>query len=178
MPCCGKGFSFNSYVYCVTRDFIASTRAFNLLTRAFNLPTRAFNLSTRAFNLATRAFSLLTRGFELVTRVFELVTCELELVTRGSELITHVLLFHITNNRSEKFLDKFAKMSKIGTTVERLNADSFSIFCQNYQKICFEKLARNSSLIGDTSEVFSKFTKFPVAIVSGDKAFFAFHVIT
>ena len=53
-------FSFNSYVYYLTRGFIASTRAFNLLTRAFNLPTRAFNL-------ATRAFSLLTRGFELVT---------------------------------------------------------------------------------------------------------------
>ena len=54
-------FSLNSYVYYLTRGFIASTRAFNLLTRAFNLPTRAFNL-------ATRAFSLLTRGFELVTR--------------------------------------------------------------------------------------------------------------
>ena len=62
-------FSFNSYVYYLTRGFIASTRAFNLLTRAFNLPTRAFNLPTRVFNLATRAFSLLTRGFELVTRV-------------------------------------------------------------------------------------------------------------
>ena len=37
-------FSFNSYVYYLTRGFIASTRAFNLLTRAFNLPTRAFNL--------------------------------------------------------------------------------------------------------------------------------------
>ena len=73
-------FSFNSYVYYLTRGFIASTRAFNLLTRAFNLPTRTFNLATRAFNLATRTFSLLTRGFELVTR-------ELELVTR-------VLLFH------------------------------------------------------------------------------------
>ena len=41
-------FSFNSYVYYLTRGFIASTCA---------------------FNLATRAFSLLTRGFELVTRV-------------------------------------------------------------------------------------------------------------
>ena len=74
-------FSFNSYVYYLTRGFIASTRAFNLLTRAFNLPTRAFNL-------ATRAFSLLTRGFELVTRRFELVTRELELATRGFELVT------------------------------------------------------------------------------------------
>ena len=67
-------FSFNSYVYYLTRGFIASTRA-------FNLPTRAFNLATRAFNLATRAFSVLTCGFELVTRGFELVTLELELVT-------------------------------------------------------------------------------------------------
>ena len=50
-------FSFNSYIYYLTRGFIASARAFNLLTRAFNLPTRAFNL-------ATRAFSLLTRGFD------------------------------------------------------------------------------------------------------------------
>ena len=85
-------FSFNSYVYYLTRGFIASIRAFNLLTRAFNLPTcafnlptRAFNLATRAFNLATRAFSLLIRGLELVTRGFELVTRELELVTPGFE---------------------------------------------------------------------------------------------
>ena len=61
-------FSFNSYVYYLTRGFIASTRAFNLLTRAFNLPTRAFNLATRAFSLLTRGFELVTRGFELVTR--------------------------------------------------------------------------------------------------------------
>ena len=48
-------FSFNSYVYYLTRGFIPSTRAFNLLTRAFNL--------------ATRAFRHLHQGFELVTRV-------------------------------------------------------------------------------------------------------------
>ena len=42
----------------------------------------------------------------------------------------------------------------------------FSIFYQNYQKFCFEQLARNSPLIGDISEVFSKFTK------GGDKAIF------
>ena len=54
-------FSFNSYVYYLTRGFIASTHA-------FNLPTRAFNLATCAFNLPTRAFNLLTRVFELVTR--------------------------------------------------------------------------------------------------------------
>ena len=56
-------FSFNSYVYYLTRGFIASTRA---------------------FNLPTRAFSLLTRGFELVTRGFELVTRELEVVDLNS----------------------------------------------------------------------------------------------
>ena len=61
-------FSFNSYVYYLSRGFIASTHAFNLLTRSFNLPTCAFNTATCAFNLATRAFSLVTRGFKLVTR--------------------------------------------------------------------------------------------------------------
>ena len=55
-------FSFNSYVYYLTRGFIASTRAFNLLTHAFNLPARVFNLATRAFNLATHAFNLLTHS--------------------------------------------------------------------------------------------------------------------
>ena len=59
-------FSFNSYVYYLTRGFIASTRAFNLLTRAFNLPTRAFSLPTRDFNLSTHAISVRTREFELV----------------------------------------------------------------------------------------------------------------
>ena len=34
-----KFFSFNSYVFYVTRGFVASTRDFNLLTRAFNPPT-------------------------------------------------------------------------------------------------------------------------------------------
>ena len=37
-------FSFNSYVYYLTRGFIASTGAFNFLTRAFNLPTRPCTL--------------------------------------------------------------------------------------------------------------------------------------
>ena len=73
-------FSFNSYVYYLTRSFIA--------------PTRAFNLPTHAFNLATRVFSLLTRGFELITRGFEFVTRELELVTHGFKLVTGALLFH------------------------------------------------------------------------------------
>ena len=41
--------SFNSYVYYLTRGFIASTRAFSLPTRAFNLETRAFSGLTRTF---------------------------------------------------------------------------------------------------------------------------------
>ena len=79
-------FSFNSYVYYLTRGFNASARAFNLLTRAFNFPTRAFSVPTRAFNLVNRAFSLLTRGFKHVTREFELIT-------RGFELVTWNLCF-------------------------------------------------------------------------------------
>ena len=77
-------FSFNSYVYYLTRGFIVSARAFNLLTPAFNLPTRDFSVSTLAFNLATRAFRVLTREFEPVT-------C-------GFELVTRVLLFHKAND--------------------------------------------------------------------------------
>ena len=50
-------FSFNSYVYYLTRGFIASTRTFNLLTRAFNLTARAFNLAQLVLLV------LLTRGF-------------------------------------------------------------------------------------------------------------------
>ena len=61
-------FSFNSYVYYLTRSFIASTRACNLATRAFNLATRASSLLTREFELVTRGFELVIRGFELVTR--------------------------------------------------------------------------------------------------------------
>ena len=66
--------------------------------------------------------------------------------------------------------------------MESLTADFFPIFCQNYQKFCCEQLARNLSLIGDISEVFSKFAKFSGAIVSedGDKTFFCIshdHVI-
>ena len=79
-------FSFNSYVYYLTRGFIASTRAFHLVTHAFNLPTRGFSL-------LNCAFSALTRGFELVTPRFELVTREFELVTR-------VLHFHLTRKLS------------------------------------------------------------------------------
>ena len=75
IQCFGLGiFSLNSYVYYLTRGFIASTRTFNLLTRGFNLLTRALSLPTRAFTLPTRAFSLATRAFSGLTREFELVT--------------------------------------------------------------------------------------------------------
>ena len=94
-------FSFNLYVYYLTRGFIASIRDFNLLTRAFNLPTRAFNLATCAFNLATRAFSLITRKFELVTRGFELVTRGFELVTRNSQLVFYFSTVMRCNNRDD-----------------------------------------------------------------------------
>ena len=76
--------SFNSYVYYLSRGFIASTHTFNLLTRAFNLATRASNHATLAFRLPTRGHELVTREFELVTRGFELVTRGFELVTRNS----------------------------------------------------------------------------------------------
>ena len=56
-------FSFNSYVYYLTRGFIASACDFNLLTRASNLPTRAFSVLTREFELITRRFELVARGF-------------------------------------------------------------------------------------------------------------------
>ena len=77
-------FFFNSYVYHLSRGFIASARAFNLLTRAFYPQTRAFSLLTRGLEPVTCQFELVTRGFELVIR-----GCEL--VTRGFELV----LFHV-----------------------------------------------------------------------------------
>ena len=58
-------FSFNSYVYYLTRGFITSTHAFNLLALVFNFAT---------FNLSTRAFSLLARGFKVATPELELAT--------------------------------------------------------------------------------------------------------
>ena len=48
-------FSFNSYVYYLTRGFIASARAFNLATRVFSLLTRGFELVSHGFELVTRA---------------------------------------------------------------------------------------------------------------------------
>ena len=64
----------NSYVYYVTRGFVASSRVLNFLTCTFNFLTCAFNLPTRAFSILTRRFKLVTRGFELVTCISELVT--------------------------------------------------------------------------------------------------------
>ena len=55
-------FSFNSYVYCLTLGFIASTRAFSVLTREFEFVTRRFELITREFELVTRGFELVTRN--------------------------------------------------------------------------------------------------------------------
>ena len=60
-------FSFNSYVYYLTRGFIASTRAFSLLTRGFELVIHEFELVTREYELVTRRFELIIRGFELGT---------------------------------------------------------------------------------------------------------------
>ena len=58
-------FSFKSYVYYLTRGFIASTRAFNILTGVFSLPTRAFNLATPSFSDLAREFVHVTHRFEL-----------------------------------------------------------------------------------------------------------------
>ena len=67
--------SFNSYVYDLTRGFIASARASNVATSPFNVLTCGFELVTCGFELITRRFELVPRGFELVTRGFEHVTC-------------------------------------------------------------------------------------------------------
>ena len=67
-------FSFNSFVYYLTRGFIASTCAFSLITRAVNLPTRAFNLPTRDFSLLAHVFKLVTHGFKPGTCGFGLIT--------------------------------------------------------------------------------------------------------
>ena len=40
------------------------------------------------------------------------------------------------NNPSKDVWDGFKKMSKIEPYMESLNADLFSIFCQNYQQFC------------------------------------------
>ena len=116
-------FSFNSYVYYLTRGFIASTRA--------------FSLPTRVFNLATRSFSVLTREFELVTREFELVTCGFELVTRGFELVTHNSCFTFPrilrlNNTSINAINKFIYFL-IPASNEN-NLTYFSLNCSGKEK--------------------------------------------
>ena len=85
-------FSFNLYIYYLTRAFNLLTRAFNLPTRVFNLATRAFSLLTHGFELVTHEFEPLTRGSQLVTG-FELITCRFKLVICISELVTRNLHF-------------------------------------------------------------------------------------
>ena len=102
-------FSFNSYVYHLTRGFIASNRA-------FNLPARAFSLPTCPFNLATRTFSVLTREFELVTR--------------GSELVTRVLLFHMFSGHSIFLITCmffFSKGRKLGAFIIKFEPISYIV---------------------------------------------------
>ena len=81
----------------------------------------------------------------------------------------------------ENIWDEFTKMNKKVPSMESLIKNTrelnsltslvycnwwvFSLLSKNCQKFCFEYLAKNSSLIGDITAVFSKFTKFPVAIV-------------
>ena len=81
-------FSFNSYVYYLSRGFILSARASNHATCAFSLPTCGFELVTHEFELETRGFELVTRGFELVSR--------------GFEFVTRVLLFHVQHMTSPR----------------------------------------------------------------------------
>ena len=56
-------------------------------------------------------------------------------------------------------------MNKKGPFMESLIDEVFYFFAKIVKKNCFEQLAKNSSLTGDISAVFSKFTTFPVAIV-------------
>ena len=51
--------------------------------------------------------------------------------------------------------------------MESLNADFFQFSSKIIKSFALSNLARNLSLIGDISEVFPKFTKFSVTIVSG-----------
>ena len=50
----------------------------------------------------------------------------------------------MTNNPSENIWGEFKKISKIGPSMESLNAVFFSVFCQNYQNFCFEWLPCDS----------------------------------
>ena len=42
------------------------------------------------------------------------------------------LLIAMTNNPSKNIWNEFTKASKIGPSIQSLNADFFSILCQNY----------------------------------------------
>ena len=63
-------FTFNLYVYNLTRGVIASTCTLSFPIRAFGFLTRAFEPVTRRFEVVTSGFEHVTYGFELVTRVF------------------------------------------------------------------------------------------------------------
>ena len=78
-------FSFNLYVYYLTRGFIASVRA-------FNLATRAFSLLTRRSELVTLVFELVTREFELITRYFSTFKFLLSLLNVGIQIIEIIFL--------------------------------------------------------------------------------------
>ena len=82
-------FSFNSYIYYLTRAFNLLTRAFNLLTRAFSLPTGGFELVTRGLCSTCHK----PKWNKSITKII-IITCGFELVTLISELLTRVLLFH------------------------------------------------------------------------------------
>ena len=111
-------FSFNSYVYYLTRGFIASTRAFNLLNHDFSLATSAFSIAAHALSLLTREFELVDRGSQLATRRFEIVTRISELVTRNL-----CLLFHNLNSISAH---NYPKVSLLNVY---LTVHKFDIVC-------------------------------------------------
>ena len=136
-------FSFNSYVYYLSRGFIVSTRAFNLPTSTFNHATCVFSLLTCGFELVTREVELLTCGFELATCAFELMTCGFELVTRGFELVTRVLLFHnnlVLKTRSFFFCVATSLISLCFLTfsIVLLKTELFISFKKSFSKLIFQ----------------------------------------
>ena len=129
-------FTFNSYVYYLTRGFNASTRAFNFPTCAFNLGTRTSSFLTRASELITRKLKLVSREFELVTSRFEFVIRKSELVTRISELVTRDLLFHLCflfphpSAIAVQLIVQINSASKINIKVLRFRIFYFTRFAQ------------------------------------------------
>ena len=109
-------FSFNSYVYHLTRGFIASNRAFNLPARAFSLPTRPFNLATRTFSVLTREFELVTRGSELVTRVLLF-----DMFSGHSIFLITCMFFFSKGRKLGAFIIKFEPISYIVLVFSLLN---------------------------------------------------------